>query len=95
MTDDAPNAAADDWRLTGQEAYLAGATLCWRSYQRYREGWDHDHCEFCFSKFAEPDVSPDALHAGYATLDEYRWICQRCFDDFRQRFGWRVVECEG
>ncbi|WP_412063595.1 hypothetical protein [Rubrivirga sp. IMCC45206] len=83
----------DDWRLTGQEAYLTGVALCWREYRRYSETWDHDHCEFCWSKFAEPSVNPEALHAGYATLDEYRWVCNQCFGDFRQRFGWTIAEC--
>jgi len=27
-----------------------------------------------------------------ATLDEYHWICKRCFNDFRDRFAWTVVE---
>lgn len=83
----------DDWRLTGQEAYLSGVPLCWRTYEDRSENSDHDHCEFCFAKFAEADCIPDALHVGYATLDGYRWICQQCFDDFRQRFEWTVVEC--
>ena len=83
----------DDWRLTGQETYLSGVPLCWRTYEDESENSDHDHCEFCFAKFAEADRIPDALHAGYTTLDSYRWICQQCFGDFRQRFDWTVVEC--
>ena len=83
----------EDWRLTGQEAYLVGVPLCWRTYEG-SESSDHDHCEFCFAKFAEADVIAEALHAGYATLDRYRWICQQCFVDFRQRFEWTVVECQ-
>lgn len=85
--------ADGDWRLTGQAAYLTGAVLCRRPYRRYREGWDHDHCEFCFAKFAEPGPLPDALHEGYATLDAYRWICPTCFEDFRERFGWTLAPC--
>jgi hypothetical protein len=33
---------------------------------------------------------PDALREGYATSDGYRWICDRCFEDFRARFGWSL-----
>ena len=83
-----------DWRLRGQEAYLRGATLRWRAYQRYSLTWDHDHCEFCFDKFAETEQIPDSLHEGYASLDQYRWICRSCFDDFHQQFGWNVVQGE-
>jgi hypothetical protein len=82
----------DDWRLTGQEKYLQGVELCYRKYRRYpaNPDWDHDHCEFCWAKFMVEDY-PDVLHEGYCTLDEYRWICPNCFDDFREKFQWQVV----
>lgn len=82
----------DDWWLTGQEAYLTGAALRRRPYRRYSESWDHDHCEFCGSKFAEPPVDPEALRVGYATLDEYRWVCEPCFKDFQHQFGWTISD---
>ena len=53
--------------------------------------WDHDHCEFCSAKFMVEDL-PDALHQGYATKDDYRWICERCFADFRDMFEWKVID---
>ena len=82
-----------DWRLQGQERYLRGAKLAFRSYRRFTESpeWDHDHCEFCWAKFMVEDF-PDVLHEGYCTLGEYRWICSTCFNDFRDRFGWELVE---
>jgi hypothetical protein len=75
----------DDWRLQGQERYLKGATLYWRKYRRppWNPDWDHDHCEFCGAKFMEEDY-PDVLHEGYATSDEYRWVCKPCFEDFAE-----------
>ncbi len=36
---------------------------------------------------------PDVLHEGYATLDEYRWICDECFRDFHKQLKWVVVPC--
>jgi len=78
-----------DWRLQGQEAYLLGAALRRRRYAPPRADWDHDHCEFCSAKFMDADL-PDALREGYATSDGYRWICDRCFEDFRARFGWSL-----
>ena len=74
---------------------MTGVDLCWKTYRRYSKTWDHDHCEFCWDSFAEPALLPDALHAGYATPDEYRWVCKACFEDFHERFGWNVVECGG
>jgi hypothetical protein len=83
--------AEPDWRLQGQEKYLAGVELTWRSYRRFQNpNWDHDHCEFCWAKFAVEDL-PDVLHAGYCTLDGYRWVCKSCFEDFRGRFQWKLV----
>jgi hypothetical protein len=80
-----------DWRLQGQERYLKGATLVQREYRAYPSNpkWDHDHCEFCMAKFGEGDLS-GAIQAGYSTTDEYRWICDDCFRDFRDRFDWTI-----
>jgi hypothetical protein len=85
-------AESSDWRLRGQEAYLGGAALVRRPYRRYAANadWDHDHCAFCWAKFMVEDL-PIVLHEGYATRDDYHWICQRCFQDFREQFRWTVV----
>jgi len=82
--------AADDWRLTNQDAYLRAATLFLRRWFTHRPEWDHDHCEFCRAKFS--DEGPDALREGYCTTDGYHWICEPCFNDFRDRFGWSVAD---
>ena len=80
----------NDWRLMNQERYLKGATLIWGPYRPRSPDNDHDHCEFCWAKFMVEDL-PDVLHAGYCTLDEYRWICNTCFEDFRDRFQWKII----
>jgi hypothetical protein len=87
MTDD------NDWRLRKQERYLEGAVLVRRQYRRYapNPSWDHDHCEFCWAKFMVEDFA-GVLHEGYCTVDDYRWICEQCFTDFKDRFGWSVKE---
>ena len=77
-----------DWRLMGQERYLAGAQLSLRRYKAYREGWEHDHCAFCWAKFSEAE---DDLNEGYATPDEYHWVCTRCYLDFKDKFEWTLV----
>ena len=75
----------DDWRLTGQDKYLLGATLRFENYAPPSEMWEHDHCDFCWEKFANSD-NPDGFKNGYATLDHAHWICGGCFNDFRQKF---------
>ncbi len=76
-----------DWRLTGQERYLSGVTLVRRQWRQSHPGWDHDHCEFCFAKFGD-----ERLREGWTTPDEYRWICDACFSDFKDQFNWNIQE---
>jgi hypothetical protein len=77
-----------DWRLHGQERYLRQAELCYRTYEIYRKGWDHDHCEFCQGKFA---IQGGDFTEGYATADHYRWICKNCYMDFKDIFDWKII----
>lgn len=84
--------ADPDWRLRqGQEKYLTGITVVHRRWSQTRPRWNHDHCEFCWATFAAYDGA-DVLHEGWTTLDEYRWICDQCFNDFHERFGWLVSQ---
>ena len=80
-----------DWRLTNQLDYLKGKTLRWKRWIAPRPSWDHDHCDFCMQKFAEGDV-PDAVQEGYTTEDDYHWICEGCFNDFRELFEWKLID---
>lgn len=82
----------EDWRLLGwgEDSYLQGITLI---KQPYRPDLcdpdnDHDHCEFCSNKFGK---APDDLKEGYSTEDGYSWICPTCFEDFKDRFKWKVI----
>ena len=78
----------EDWRLQGQETYLKGAILFFKKYSERVTQTDHDHCEFCWEKFS--DTISEALKAGYAMDDDYRWICSQCFEDFREMFQFKV-----
>jgi len=79
--------APDDWRRQGQERYLKGRRWSLQHYQLYREGWDHDHCEFCGAKFS---LAAEELNHGYVTDDNDRWVCEPCFLDFQDEMGWLV-----
>jgi len=78
----------DDWRRQGQERFLKDARLSHRAYRPYRAGWDHDHCEFCGAKLS---LAPDGIREGYCTEDGYHWVCEDCFQDFKEEFAWAVV----
>ena len=71
--------AEDDWRRAGQENFLSDLAFARGTYQAYSGNWDHDHCEFCFVKFVDPNYaewmrekldagSPDHVGAGYTNL---------------------------
>ena len=77
----------DDWRRQGQEKYLTGAKLVYKDYYLNRTTWNHDHCEFCGSKFS---LNEGDLKKGYSTDDGYRWVCIECFDDFKTEFDWQL-----
>ena len=70
----------EDWRLQGQEQFLMGATLRRKKYKKYRPDWEHDHCEFCNRKISERRGD---RNEGYVTADEYHWVCDECFAEFR------------
>jgi hypothetical protein len=90
---DMKRAAPDDWRRIGQERILLGKSFRRATYRPQEPGNDHDHCEFCGDKFMTgPDAPADALGFGYVTeaLDQARWVCDTCFHDFRDEFGFTV-----
>jgi len=80
---------SNDWRLMNQERFLKDVSLKHMIWKPYRAGWDHDHCSFCFVTLSECEGD---LHEGYCTLDEYHWICEECFEDFKDMFGWKVED---
>jgi hypothetical protein len=81
----------NDWRLTNQQNYLHGVILFWRKWTGPSERWDHDHCDFCWTKFMEVD-SPEVLHEGYTTQERDRWVCRDCYEDFKEMFAWKLGE---
>lgn len=75
----------DDWRIQGQGKYLAGKEFIFREWATKNPEWEHDHCEFCWNKFV-------AGTKGYCTLDLYYWICETCFNDFKEMFHFKIVD---
>lgn len=80
-------AIQDDWRLFNQKDFLMNAKLIKMKYSKPSDKWDHDHCSFCWDKFSESD---DDLQQGYCTEDGKYWICEECFNDFKDMFHFKV-----
>lgn len=76
----------EDWRLSVPRDDLYGKTLK-KCHWHATESNDHDHCEFCWAKFSERE---EDLHEGYCTMQDSRWICEECFHDFKEMFGWKI-----
>lgn len=74
-----------DWRLDTPHDELRGLAFSWQRWGNPDGDWDHDHCEFCWTKFGPPGMS-DSQPSGYATVDRSVWVCKTCFDDFREQF---------
>ena len=77
---------SDDWRLTGQESYLLFSKFKEINPNVYIERLEnpnlfHEHCEFCCDK-----VEEHKDENWYCSLDNYRWICRNCFNDFKEKF---------
>lgn len=80
----------NDWRLTNQDLFLSKAKLKKQNYKKPSKEWDHDHCCFCWEKFSEDETV--GMTWGYSTLDEKYWICEDCFNDFKDKFEWEVTK---
>jgi len=76
-----------DWRLKGQMDYLKGVRLMHSKWVTLEEQWDHDHCEFCMATL---DASTQAM--AYCTEDYYYWVCEQCYNDFKEVFEWVLVD---
>ena len=92
----------EDRRFAGHDEYLTGAELRCQPFRAERH-WEHGHCDFCWTKFMDPqhsaghrrfiDANPDVLTHGYATTEAHPegagryWVCPTCARDFRGRLG--------
>jgi hypothetical protein len=84
----------DDYRLEWHKDYLQGLRLRWLPYKQPSAAWDHDHCEFCWQRFAEPASHyTDAKFIGYVTSNGGPdwWICEKCANDLKERYAWELV----
>ena len=76
----------DDWRLRGQEKYMMNMKFHFATYPVDEDETEHDHCEFCWQKIG---YGNDAIKEGYVSSDNYRWVCENCFSDFKEKFNFK------
>ena len=80
------NSKFKDSRLNGQEKYLINAHLIQNSCQE--EPSKQKYCEFCMKKM----VFNSEYEKCYATKDRKYWICEKCFEDFKDMFNFRLLK---
>ena len=78
----------EDWRLQGQD-WLREELLRYEAYCPPKPGFEHDHCEFCWTPFRSAG-GPGVASEGYRT-DDRRWICETCYEDFKILFDWQLA----
>jgi hypothetical protein len=49
----------------------------------------HEHCDFCWKK-----AMTNTECEFYCTKDMRYWICNECFEDFKDKFGWIVKSAD-
>ena len=49
----------------------------------------HEHCEFCWEK-----ALTDKECSFYCTEDMRYWVCEECFNDFKEKFNWEEKSVE-
>ena len=76
-----------DWRLVNQEKYLKNKTIVKAVFYESND-CDHTHCAFCWEKFSRHAGS---INHGYRVINGPWWICEKCYNDFKDRFGWKLV----
>ena len=90
------NSTNSDWRLTGQDQYLKGTSLWLRAFKikAGKDDWDHEHCEFCWQKIVTrekiKEYEAEVISDAYTNENEMRWICPKCFEDFKEQFEWKL-----
>lgn len=74
-----------DPRLRGQEKYLMHESLAPALYPE--DSTAKASCEFCIEKFS----LCGGIQKGYASKDRRYWVCEKCFEDFKDMFKFRVI----
>jgi len=78
-----------DWRLDHGADELRDRTFRFATWWPYRDVWEHDHCQFCFSEISADQTGHADFNEAWVTADDaYTWVCVDCFEDFREQFGW-------
>ncbi|MCR5808105.1 MAG: hypothetical protein K6G56_00930 [Clostridiales bacterium] len=78
-----------EWRLTAWEACQIGNCMQHRVFDRTIVIEDFDKCSLCYERFDTDEKHPQKA---YYCPDNHRWVCEKCFNDFKDLFDWTSEE---
>ena len=82
----------NDWRLEQYDGFLDGETFTLERFIPSGKN-DHEHCCFCWQKITDLPIE-EADSEGYRTYSSASecelWVCKECFNDFKERFGFKL-----
>lgn len=80
----------NDWRedLLYTMTDTRGCSFQQQVYQS-TERSDHEHCSICFEKISNCAYGQGETQ-GYYCQKTGDWLCVACFNDFKNRFGWKI-----
>ena len=72
----------EDWRLSrGQDDYLSGVVFHKeRMLPQPQDLGFHKHCELCWTTLSPYGTDE---HEGYVSENRQYWLCQSCFQEFK------------
>ena len=86
------NTENEDWRLFQYDGFLDGETFSLEKFISSYEN-DHKHCCFCQQIITDLPIE-DADHEGYRAFSPKLgydiWVCKECFNEFKNRFDFKL-----
>ncbi len=69
---------------------MRGMKFIYKKFCAKKENRSHTHCEFCWHKFMENcNGVKDCSAHGFCSMDGRYWVCEQCFNDFREMLSWQ------
>ncbi len=81
-----------DWRVETYNGYLNGQTFTLQKFVSTPTN-DHEHCVFCWQKITDlkiDDCDTEGYCTFYSKTGQTNWICKNCFNDFKERFNFKL-----
>ena len=75
----------------GQDKYMKNIAFTRMTLEESEYEAFFEHCEFCYAVISE---LPMCRHVGYYTGKYTYWVCEDCFDRFKEEYNWQMVDEE-